>query len=340
MNKLLTIAIPAYNAEKYLSRCVDSLISERVRSLIQIIIVNDGSKDRTLEFARTYETSYSDCIQVIDKENGNYGSVMNIALSLAQGKYFKTLDADDWYNKEEFVKFVLDLSSTDADMIIGSYEEFYEENQTVKKIEIPKSFPLNRDITVFDSFFESVDSLSFVTTPSVCYKTSVLRSSGLRWSEKVFYSDTQYLYFPLVQVKNIRFVNYPVYIYLIGRNDQSMSPLILKRNFASIYEVTTTIVGNYLETEEVKSPILKSLRLKFVKQILYFFFLGLLFAPEYRERIKLFIEKVETNKLLKSWAYNTTFHKLYFVKSFMTSLLKIQYHIAKLIFLCTEQKRI
>ena len=101
MEKLLTVVIAAYNMEKYLPRCLDSIMSEKVRDRVQVIVINDGSKDKTSEIAHRYEDKCPDYITVIDKENGNYGSCMNAGVSIATGKYFRTLDADDWYNTQD-----------------------------------------------------------------------------------------------------------------------------------------------------------------------------------------------------------------------------------------------
>ena len=88
-NKTLSIIIPAYNMELYLRKCLNSLIIDRNFDLLDIIIVNDGSKDGTLEIAKEYECKYPSVCRVIDKPNGNYGSCVNIGLKNAIGKYVK-----------------------------------------------------------------------------------------------------------------------------------------------------------------------------------------------------------------------------------------------------------
>ena len=88
MNKVISILIPTYNMEKYLGRCLDSLLIEEI-DIVEVIVINDGSKDRSSEIAHSYEERFPNSFVVIDKENGNYGSCINAGLSRASGK---TLD--------------------------------------------------------------------------------------------------------------------------------------------------------------------------------------------------------------------------------------------------------
>lgn len=93
--KVLTIIIPMYNMEKYINQCLDSLMVQGMERL-EVIVVNDGSKDGSLAIARTYESRYPQIFCVINKENGNYGSCINCGLSKATGRYIRVLDADDF----------------------------------------------------------------------------------------------------------------------------------------------------------------------------------------------------------------------------------------------------
>ena len=117
--------------EKYLNRCVDSLLALDILDDIEIIIVNDGSKDATLSIANQYKVQYPNSVVVIDKPNGHYGSTVNAALKVATGKYFRILDADDWFDTEAFVVFVNKLKDIDVDCV---YTNFSEHNELKNKI--------------------------------------------------------------------------------------------------------------------------------------------------------------------------------------------------------------
>ena len=123
MQKLLTIVIPTYNMQDYLARCLDSLIikDDDLMSKLEVLVVNDGSKDNSSAIAHEYEAKYPNTFRVIDKENGNYGSCVNRGLKEAAGKYIKVLDADDWFDNSNFEKYLSVLSSIDADLILTDF---------------------------------------------------------------------------------------------------------------------------------------------------------------------------------------------------------------------------
>ena len=121
MKKILSISVAAYNAENWLNRCIDSMVIPEILELIEIIIVNDGSSDKTLEIAKQYESLYPQSIVVINKDNGGHGSTINVAKKIAKGKYFKVVDADDWVNRDGFIALVNRLVSIKKDIVFSPY---------------------------------------------------------------------------------------------------------------------------------------------------------------------------------------------------------------------------
>lgn len=99
--KLLSIAIPCYNSEAYMRRCIDSLLPGGDE--VEILIVDDGSaKDRTGEIADEYEANYPGICRAIHQENGGHGEAVNAGLRAASGVYFKVVDSDDWVNEDAY----------------------------------------------------------------------------------------------------------------------------------------------------------------------------------------------------------------------------------------------
>ena len=126
--KVLTILVPVYNTEKYIRRCLASLLGPEVLESIEVLVINDGSKDHSSEIAREYVEKYPDTVVLVDKENGGHGSTINAGVERAKGKYFRVLDSDDWFNTVEFVEYVNRLQSEDADLVVTDYRKEHTYN--------------------------------------------------------------------------------------------------------------------------------------------------------------------------------------------------------------------
>ena len=126
--KLLSIAVPCYNSQDYMRNCVDSLL--KGGELVEILIVNDGSKDNTVAVAQQYVDKYPDSVRIIDKENGGHGSTINAGIREATGKYFKVVDGDDWVDSVALQNLLDFLKDHDADLIINPCNQvFMDDNQ-------------------------------------------------------------------------------------------------------------------------------------------------------------------------------------------------------------------
>lgn len=235
MSKLLSICIPSYNMEQLLGRCVDSMLVDEVLDRLEIIIVNDGSKDGTLSIANEYKSRYPGSVVVIDKPNGHYGSCINASLKIATGKYFRIVDADDWVDSQALVTLVRKMDELDVDCICTKYaiQKEGEDHPTAQPI---------------DAVFDTVLDLNQYKLPIGCfhmhcltYKTELLRKIGYVQTEGVCYTDTEYLYVPLSCAENIYFMDIAVYQYLLDRGGQSMSRDQLVKNNGHFLKVMKSI---------------------------------------------------------------------------------------------------
>ena len=111
MKKLLTIAVPAYQAESYLRTNLDAFCQTEFLEKIEVIVIDDGSTDRTGSIADEYAEKYPDTVKVIHKENGGHGSGVNAGIDAAEGLYFKVVGADDWVEKEPFSHLLENLEA-------------------------------------------------------------------------------------------------------------------------------------------------------------------------------------------------------------------------------------
>ena len=333
MNTLLTIVVPAYNSEAYLNRCLDSLVVPEVMDKVQVLIMNDGSKDKTSEIAHEYQVKFPNTFVVIDKENGNYGSCMNLGLKMAAGKYFRSLDSDDWYDREGYVHFVEELEKTDADMVVCEKKDYHEADGSISNILFDDNVVTGKDESVRDELFSNYSVLRNIFVACVSYKTSLLCKIGFNWPEKIFYTDTEFVSIPLNYVQTIRFVKKPVYVYLRGREEQSMSETSMMRNFSSFYIVASDLINFYkieenrLRVWNVKQHILKGHLLNLYYQMLYC-------NSDSLRRIILLDQELKTIdlKLYHQLGDLLVYYRLHYLRSYRSNLGRIVYKLARFIF--------
>lgn len=237
MKKLLSVCIPSYNMEVYLARNVDSfLVATDVLDYLELIIVNDGSKDRTLEIACSYKVQYPDTVVVIDKPNGHYGSCVNAALKVATGKYFRIVDADDWVDASALRLVIQSLREIDADMVYTQYSTYHEAIGTSHLEEDVAHMPWGKTVSLNEVVFDK-----YLHMHQVTYRLDLLKQINYRQTEGVCYTDTEYDFIPCIHARTIHPIQTSLYQYFVGRGDQSMAPGVIARNFMHLYRVLDSI---------------------------------------------------------------------------------------------------
>ena len=248
-DKLLSIVIPAYNVEKYIERCLISLTKdEEVLKKVELIVVNDGGVDKTLEIAKRYENKFQTSIIVIDKENGGHGSTINAGLKVATGKYFRVIDSDDWVNVDDFPKFVKELKSIDADVVLTNYSKEFVYNGTSEFFSYNPEIEYNK-VYNFDDFNISLLKDDYFFMATTTFKTEVLRKANFNLDEKTFYVDTEFVIFPIPFVNTFIYLNYDIYRYFIGRKDQSVNISSFVKNRSHHEKVLKRVIKFYNNTE-------------------------------------------------------------------------------------------
>lgn len=240
MNKLLTIIIPSYNMEKYLSRGLDSLLIEKGRERLDVIVVNDGSKDQTSAIAHEYAGKYPEMIRVIDKSNGNYGSCINAGLKVAEGKYIRILDADDTFETKALERFLDELEKIDADLVFSGLDHVNEAGQYVKAREYVSLPPLK--ICRFEDIPEDSWRISMAC---MTYKTENLRQINYHQTEGVSYSDEDWTFSPVNTAESVCLIKEPVYRYLIGREGQTIAVETRRKRVSHVVKVTENMIMAY-----------------------------------------------------------------------------------------------
>ncbi len=247
--KLLTVAIPCYNSQDYMEKSIRSALTGGDR--VEVIVVDDGSKDNTLKIAKKYQEKFPYIVKVVHQENGGHGEAVNTGIKNATGLYFKVLDSDDCLGKKalaEVLDLLEDMVSKDAglDMLITNFMYDKQGVKHKKIMKYKKAMPVGRMF--------GWDELKFGTTQyllmhSVIYRTKVLRECNMELPRHTFYVDNIYVFQPLPFVKNIYYLDVCLYKYFIGRDDQSVNENIMIKRLDQQYRVTRIMLDIYNNSE-------------------------------------------------------------------------------------------
>ncbi|HEY9573923.1 MAG TPA: glycosyltransferase [Lachnospiraceae bacterium] len=243
--KLLSIAIPCYNSEAYMEKCVNSLLVGG--DLVEIIIVNDGSTDKTKEIAERLKEEYPTIIKTVHKENGGHGSAVNAGIANASGLYFKVVDSDDWVNEEAYKKILETLleivKGPDAlDVLISNY---VYEKQGAKKKRVMRYSAFPKDRIFKWSEMTPLPKTQYVLMHSLIYRTELLRECGLQLPEHTFYVDNLFAFQPMGHVKSLYYLDVNFYRYFIGRQDQSVNESIMIQRIDQQLRVNKLMIDSF-----------------------------------------------------------------------------------------------
>lgn len=243
--KTLTFVVPAYNMTEYLERCVMSLIAAKRNDDIEVLIVDDGSSDGTLEMAQKFEARYPGIVRAIHQENKGHGGAVNTGIAAASGMYVKVVDADDWVGPESLEQVMAVLreeadSTEPIDMLVTNY--VYD-----------KVGKRNKHVVNFRHAMKAGERLAwndlghfglaeYILMHALTYRTAVVRESGMQLPEHTFYVDFIYAYQPFPWVKTMKYLDTPFYHYFIGRDGQSVQTDVMIRRVDQLRLVNQCMV--------------------------------------------------------------------------------------------------
>lgn len=255
--KYITFAVPAYNSEAYLERCIDTLLPFVFDA--EIVIINDGSSDQTLNIAKKYQNKYPNDIVIIDKENGGHGSGVNEGLAHAKGLYYKVIDSDDWIDIEAFNVLLNQIKAhvaegQEADLYFTNFTYNHFEDQTYFVRDYNRNFPKDQ----FFDWTKTKKKFKYSATilmHALYYKTSVLRKSKINLPHHTFYVDNIFVFEPLSYASKLFYLDISVYQYFIGRADQSITQENICKNYKQQIRVMKHMIQSYKLSDIEVMPI-------------------------------------------------------------------------------------
>ena len=244
--KLITFAVPCYNSQSYMKTCIDSLLIGGED--VEILIINDGSSDQTGSIAEEYQSAYPTIVRAVHQENGGHGAGVNKGLQLANGLYYKVVDSDDCLDPAALYALLKVLkqhlsAGISVDLYITNFVYNHTEDQTNYVCHFRKQFPSAEIIG-----WENVKPMylwHMLLMHALVYRTELLRKAGTLLPEHTCYVDNLFAYQPLPYVKKLFYLDRDLYLYSIGRADQSVSIQNMVERYAQQIKVMSLMLSSH-----------------------------------------------------------------------------------------------
>ena len=237
--KILTVAVAAYNVEKYIRTTMESFMHLRNADKLEVLVFDDGGTDDTMKICEEYSRKLPGTITLISMGNGGHGNVINSGIREAGGRYYKVVDGDDRLDPEGLDHLIDILEETDADIVFNPFCTFDDETGEVTSvIDQNKDIPVKKKIILEDHWRD----LTF-RMHSMTFKTKLLRDNGVSVALHRFYVDKEYVLKGLLGADTVYLDDAVVYDYRLGRDGQSVSISGTKKH----YKDHEALVFNMLE---------------------------------------------------------------------------------------------
>lgn len=244
--KTLTIIVPTYNMENYIGKCLSSLIVSGKD--LEVLVIIDGSEDKSSEIAKDYQAKYPDIFRVVEKENANYGSCVNVGLSLAQGEYIKVLDADDCFDSN-LIFYLQFLNSLNVDVVLTDYVVVDGEDTILMKGEF--TYNPKIELSIDDL---TTSSMSLMEHYALTYRTELLRGMSYKQTEGISYTDLQWSSLPFSVVETFAYYPDVIYRYFRGRKGQTIDIDYRRNNMWMENSVDLDLAKRYEQIKDDLGP--------------------------------------------------------------------------------------
>lgn len=292
----VSIIIPVYNVERYLEECLESALNQTLKD-IEIICINDGSSDKSLEILNKYESRY-DNITVMSNENKGQGYCRNKGLKVSRGEYIYFLDSDDYIESDAMEIAYNECKDNSLDILTFDANFFYDKDYCGDYREnLDRSACLSSDIKLGQEFIVEASKNNCFRTESCInlYRKEFLIDYKVKFSEQRIYEDIIQVFRGYVYAKRVKYIPNVLFNRRI-RNGSAVTSSMSELNIYGYYIASKQLYDIYLENDEKlqvnsKCVILNYIRLYNMRSIQLCDVLGLL---EYRKKIiKYIVENID-----------------------------------------------
>lgn len=264
----LSIIVPVYNVEEYLEECLKSIYKiEEIK--YEVILVNDGSKDRSFEIMQEFKNMYGDRTIIIDKQNGGLSSARNAGLRIAQGKYVAFIDSDDFIDPNEFEKIVRKSTEFDLDIGIGNMRYYVPGRIGEPLFRSPRVKDL--DVTTGVEFLWTAMQSPKCFREEVVddiYKREFLIKNNLFFNENIIHEDTEFTNLAYLRAQRVKFLNITFYFY--RQREGSIMNKVSEKSVVSLENICDTLFEEYKKSNDKHcKEALATLILSFYSTVVY-----------------------------------------------------------------------
>ncbi len=249
MNKAdISIIVPIYNAEKYLNKCIDSIINQTKKEL-EILLINDGSTDNSEKIIKNYKDKR---IKYYKNKNQGIGKTRNFGIEKATGKYLMFLDSDDYLEKNACEKFFTKINNNNLDIVLSNYYKVYS-NGNIEEIFVP-SFKVS-------SLKENPNILSEHLAPwAKLYRRELIVKNNIKFIEELKYEDAPFVAIALDKATKIGKVEESLVYYNIHNNSETT---VRDEKVFDILKIID-IIRNYFKNKNYIKDILDILTVRII----------------------------------------------------------------------------
>ena len=257
---LISIIIPVYNASNFIEKTIENLIEQEVDK--EIILINDGSTDNSLEVLRNIENKYK-CIRVINQINKGVSAARNTGIDSAKGNYILFIDSDDLLEKDTLKKLLSKYQTFDCDLVLCSYKICYDNDSIIDNFKYFDSglYKIDSFLTEYYKLY-STKILHCIGTK--LYKKSIIDKYHIRFNESLaYYEDINFCISYLNRTNTIYYINESLYKYMqinvnsLASKYKSNFPEISSLTLTAQRDLLETIYGNINEVEDFQKIILE-----------------------------------------------------------------------------------
>lgn len=277
----VSIIVPFYNVEGYIEKCLETLVNQTLAE-IEIILVNDGSKDRSIEIVKKFLKQYPEKIIYLEKENGGLSDARNFGIKHAKGEYIAFLDSDDYVEKDMYQNMYELAKKEDSDMVEC---DFYWEYPNKRKIDTANQYNEKKEM------LEKVRVVAW----NKLIKKEILEKANIQFPKGYRYEDVEFTYELIPFLGKVSFCKKPLVHYIQREGSISNSQ---NERTKEIFDVLDHVIEFYKQNEIYNE----------YKEQLEYVYIRYAFCSSFLRMIKIENEELKEKLLDETWEkVNTNF---------------------------------